>query len=224
MKNFHSKTLGIVILAMLATAPLSMSYSFADDSEQESEQKMFKSAKYEQKKEHKAILTEKVVDGKLEVKRFALPEDLSEDDMGRMVSFEGETSGWAYVNQKAYQSGIILFDGKASKLGKNLWELSSRGAFQMEDKTFDLGLEGKANDSRVLMHGTAQGDELSYRVIFSGKMVEAGNETFAVIFTNSGLKNAESGQIIKIDQIGELTVNLQSINPNHEFGNKVLVG
>ena len=33
----------------------------------------------------------------------------------------GQTSGWAYVNYKAYNSGIVLFDGKASKVGDNLW-------------------------------------------------------------------------------------------------------
>ncbi len=207
---------------MLATAPLSISYSFADDS-LESEQKMTKSTKSNQKEELRAILTEKVVDGKLQVKRFALPENLSENDMNRMISFKGETSGWAYVKQKAYQSGIILFDGKASKVGKNLWEISTRGTLQIQDKTFDLDLKGKSNGSRVIMHGTAQEGELIYKVIFSGKMVEAGSETFAVIFTNSGLKNPESGHTIKIDQIGELTVDSHE-KTNHGFGKSVMVG
>lgn len=207
---------------MLATAPLSMSYSFADDS-LESEQKMTESTKSNQKEELRAILTEKIVDGKLQVKRFALPENLSENDMNRMISFKGETSGWAYVKQKAYQSGIILFDGKASKVGKNLWEISTRGTLQIQDKIFDLDLKGKSNGSRVVMHGTAQEGELIYKVIFSGKMVEAGSETFAVIFTNSGLKNPESGHTIKIDQIGELTVDSHG-KTNHGFGKSVMVG
>lgn len=221
MKKFHNKAFGIIVLAMLATAPLSMSYSFADDSS-ESKQKITKSTKSNQEG-LRAILTEKVVDGKLQVKRFALPENLSENDMNRMISFKGETSGWAYVKQKAYQSGIILFDGKASKVGKNLWEISTRGTLQVQDKTFDLDLKGKSNGSRVVMQGTAQGGELVYKVVFSGKMVEAGSETFAVIFTNSGLKNPESGHVIKIDQIGELTMDSHG-KANHGFGKSVLVG
>ena len=219
MKKFHNKAFGIIILAMLATAPLSMSYSFADDSS-ESEQKMTKSTKINQEG-LRAILTE-IVDGKLQVKRFALPENLSENDMNRMISFKGETSGWAYVKQKAYQSGIILFDGKASKVGKNLWEISTRETLQIQDKTLDLDHKGKSNGSHVVMHGLAQGGELVYKVIFSGKMVEAGSETFAVIFTNSGLKNPESGHAIKIDQIGELTMDSHG-KTNHGFG-KSLVG
>lgn len=206
---------------MLATAPLSMSYSFADNSS-ESEQKVTKSTKSNQNEELRAILTEKIVDGKLEVKRFALPENLSENDMNRMISFKGETSGWAYVKQKAYQSGIILFDGKASKVGKNIFEISTKGTPQIEDKTFDLDLKGKSNGSRTSIHGTAQG-ELIYKVIFSGKMVEAGSETFAIILTNSGLKNPEPGHIIKLDQIGELKVD-PHVKANQGFTKSVLVG
>lgn len=57
----------------------------------------------------RAILTEKVVNGKLEVLQYSLPEDISKKDMQRMLSFDGETSGWAYVNYKAYQSGNCPF-------------------------------------------------------------------------------------------------------------------
>ena len=203
---------------MLATAPLSISYSFADDSQFESEQKRTKSTN-EQEKELRAILTEKVVDGKLEVKKFALSENLSEDDMKRMISFKGETSGWAYVKQKEYQSGIILFDGKAFKVGQNLWELSSEGISKMNNKTISIDLIEKPKDSSELQK-TAQG-ELSYKVIFSGKMVEAGSETFAVIFTNSGLKNPESGQDGKLNHIAEFTNVHRS---NQDFGRTIMVG
>ncbi len=65
--------------------------------------------------------TEKVVDGKLQVHHCVLPENVSEIGLKRMLSFDGQMS-WAYVNYKAYQSGIVLFDGKASKMGENLWD------------------------------------------------------------------------------------------------------
>ena len=73
----------------------------------------------------------------------------------------------------------------------------------------------------MAMHRTAQG-ELIYKVIFSGKMVEAGSETFAIILTNSGLKNPESGHFIKHDQIGELRVDSQ-VKENQGFTKSVLV-
>ena len=215
MKKFHNKALGIAFLVMLATAPLSISYSFADDSKFESEQKMTKSTNNEQE-ELRAILTEKVVDGKLEVKRFALPENLSEEDMKRMVS-KGETSGWAYMKQKSYQAGIILFNGKAIKVGENLWKLSSE-VDKTNAKTLDLE---KSKESNVLQEIT-HGEEINYKVIFSGKMTEAGSETFAVIFTNSGLKNLELGQNIKFDHNLEWT-EFHS-NSNQGFERTVLVG
>jgi len=34
------------------------------------------------------------------------------------VSFEGEISSWVYVNYDVYHSGIIIFDGKVSKIGE----------------------------------------------------------------------------------------------------------
>ena len=203
MKKFHNKALGIAFLVMLTTAPLSISYSFADDSKFEFEQKMTKSTNNEQKK-LRAILTEKVVDGKLEVKRFALPENLSEEDMKRMVS-KGETSGWAYVKQKPYQPGIILFNGKAFKVGQNLWEFSSE-ADKINAKVLDLE---KSKDSSGLQEIDHE-KEISYKVIFSGKMTEAGSETFAVIFINSSLKNLEISQNIKFDHPLELTTNFHS--------------
>lgn len=216
MKKFHNKTLGIVFLVMLATAPLSISYSFAEDSQFESEQKTTKSTDNRQKRGLGAILTEKVVDGKLEVKRFALPENLSEEDMKRIISVKGETSGWAYVKQKAYQSGIILFDGKAFKVGQNFWELSSEGTFKISNKTFNLDLKEKSNDSA----GIQFPEDLSYKVIFSGKMVEAGSETFAVILTNSGLKNPESAQNTKLDHTMEFITNPHA-NSNQGFGKMI---
>lgn len=170
MVNFHNKAvLGLAILVMLSTSPMSVSYTFAESSD-EFEQKIVQSPKIGTNTQ--AIITEKVVDGKLEVKRFALPENISKEDMNRMISFEGETSGWAYVSQKAYQSGIILYDGKLFKVGKNMMEIS-------DEKT--LGLHGFTE--------TSKNEEFSFRVIFSGKVIEAGSETFAVIFTNPSIRD-----------------------------------
>ncbi len=170
MVNFHNKAvLGLAILVMLSTSPMSVSYTFAESSD-EIEQKIVQSPKIGTNTQ--AIITEKVVDGKLEVKRFALPENISKEDVNRMISFEGKTSGWAYVSQKAYQSGIILYDGKLFKVGKNMMEIS-------DEKTPSL-------------HGfteTSKNEEFSFRVIFSGKVIEAGSETFAVIFTNPSIRD-----------------------------------
>ena len=92
---------------MLGASPLSVTYSFAENESNQVENREFR-----------AILTEKVVDGKLQVRQYSLPEEFSEDDLKRILSFDGQIS-WAYVNYKMYQLGIILFHGKVSKIGEN---------------------------------------------------------------------------------------------------------
>ena len=228
MLKSQNRTVGvIVILLMLATSPISVTYTFADteDNQDKNGQDNPKTEQSSKKERLEAILTEKVVDGKLEVKRYALPDDISEKDVQRMLSFEGQTSGWAYIKAKAYNSGIILFDGKASKVGENLWEISTNGVLTLGDRQFDLELSGKSNDSHVVLHGTASNEDLNYRVIFSGKITETDEENvFAISFMKSGLKNPEMGQNIKIFQFGEITINSEKpIGTNQEFRNSISV-
>jgi hypothetical protein len=202
MKKSHNRSIGVIaILLMLGASPLSVTYSFADS--EDNQEAMFGE-----------ILTEKIVNGKLEVQHYALPDDVTEEDMQRMVSFEGQTSSWAYVNYKAYHSGIILFDGKASKVGENLWEISTNGMINLGERQFDLKLSGKSNGSHALMYETASDENLNYRVVFSGKVSETdeGN-IIAISFMNSGLKNPE---------IGEQTIKSEkSISSNQEFRNSI---
>ena len=177
----------MAILFMLGASPLSVNYSFAEIENNQ-----------EENRELRTILTEKVVDGKLEVRHYALPDELLEDDLQRILSFDGQVS-WAYVNHKTYHSGIVLFDGKASKIGENLWAIS---------------IDGDTSD-----------EDLSYRVVFSGKIAETGDENgFVVSFMNSMIKNPETSQNIRLLQIGESVINSEKvIGSNQEFKNLVLV-
>jgi len=175
----------IVILLMLAASPLSVTYSFAENRDE-----------IEENKELRTILTEKVVDGKLKVQHYAIPDEISEADLQRMLSFDGQIS-WAFVNYKAYNTGIVLFDGKASKVGENLWEISIDDNISEED--------------------------LSYKVVFSGKITETDEENvFAVSIMNSMIKYPETAQNVRLLQIGESVVNSEkSIGSNQEFRNLI---
>ena len=175
----------IVILLMLAASPLSVTYSFAENESQ-----------LEENRELRAILTEKVIDGKLKVQHYAIPDEVTEADLQRMLSFDGQIS-WAFVNYKAYNTGIVLFDGKASKVGENLWEISIDDNISEED--------------------------LSYKVVFSGKTTETDEENvFAVSIMNSVIKNPETTQNVRLLQIGESVVNSEkSIGSNQEFRNSI---
>ena len=157
---------------MLGFSPMSVTYSFGDSDEFQAKNESENSPSQQKERLLRAILTEKVVNGKLEIRQYSLPEDTSEKDMHRMLSFDGETSGWTYVNYKACQSGIVLFDGKASKIGDNLWKISSNGTLNLEERQFDLKLSGKSNGSHVKLHGIASEGNLNYKIIFSGVFVE----------------------------------------------------
>jgi hypothetical protein len=227
MVKFQNRTIGVIaILLMLGASPLSVTYSFADmeDSQEDEKGQNNPKAENNQKKRLGAILTEKVVNGKLEVRHYALPDDITEEDMQRTLFLEGHISDWAYVNYKAYHSGIILFDGKASKIGENLWEISTNDMLNL-DPQFDLESSVKSNGSYAVMHETASDEDLSYRVIFSGKIAETDEENVIVIsFMNSSLKNSEIGQNIKFQQIGQLSINSEkSISSNQEFRNSISV-
>ena len=179
MKKSQTRSFGVIaILLMLGTSPLSVSYSFADFEENNSD--------LLENKRLGVILTEKVVDGKLQIQQYSLPDEFSEDDMDRIVSFEEESSNWAYVNYNALHSGIVLYDGKASKSGENKLEISTN---LLKDSQFGHELP---EDS----------EKLSYKVIFSGNIVNSDLESEKIIyFVNSilFLENTQNPEFLEYD-------------------------
>jgi len=211
----QNRTIGVItVLLMLGASPISVNYSFADIETQDK-------GIPDQKERLGAILTERMVDGKLQVQRYVLPDDATKEDMQRMLSFE-DTSGWTFMSYKAYNAGIILFDGKATKVGENLWEISTNGVLRLGENEFNLELSGKSNGSHGKLHGIASDEDLSYKVIFSGKIGETIDENiFVNSFMNSG--NHEMGQNLKILQIGEPDNSEKPIDSNQEFKNSISV-
>ena len=69
-------------------------------------------------------------------------------------------------------------------------------------------LDEKFSDSQITMPGTALEKDLSYKVIFSGKIAETNEENvLAISFMNSDLKNLETAQKVKFLQVGDLSIN-----------------
>ena len=226
MEKFYNKTFRVVaILVMLSTAQLGVTYSNAESGENlelMETQKDTKITNKSQKERLGVILTEKVVNGKLEVRQFALPEDTTEKDMNRILSLEG-TSGWSYVNYKAYDSGIVLFDGKVSKDGEKFWRISINGSMNLTKGESDLQSRGNLNNSSPGMGKNFSSEDLNYRVIFSGKMIESDKENIFAIASMNTSQCPETSQNIKLLQFGNPTSDsVNSIDCNQKVRNSVL--
>ena len=225
MIKFQKRTiLGIIILFILGASPLSITYSFGEDYQIENEKDIQNPEKTLKKGRLSVILTEKIVNGRLEVQHYTVPEEITEDDKQRMPSFEGETSGWAYVNYKAYHAGITLFDGKATKVGENTWQSSTNDMLKIENDEFEPKISEKNDNSDQVMNGSALEEILSYKVIFSGKFTETEYENVLIAsFIKSGL-NSETSQNIKLLQIGEMTNNSEKLIVSYQdFRNSILI-
>ena len=201
----HNTRAVLAVIFMLATSPLAVTYSHAEITN-ENDEEISKSVEMTRGEKVKAILAERIVDGKLQVRQFAVAENASSDEIRKALMFEGKTTGWAYVSGKAYNSGIVLFDGKAIKIGERSWDFSSKGEIDA-GRTLDLDLKGKAHGHRVILHGTATNNDLEYRIVLSGNVAQSGEDNiFAIAFVHAGLKNPESGPNIKLFHLGQLEV------------------
>lgn len=198
----HNLRAVIGVIFMLAASPLAVTYVQAETVQDDDS---FES-KFEEKEHARTILAERIVDGELQVRHFEVSGDVSNDEIRRALMFDGETHGWAYVNGKAYNSGIVLFNGKAIKVSEHNWKLSAQGTIEVGERSLDLDLSGRVRGQNVIMHGTAVNDELQFRIILTGNVVKSGEDnTFAIAFIHAGLKDSEDNEVIKLYQLGQVT-------------------
>ena len=113
----------------------------------------------------------------------------------RKLSSNGQTS-WAYVNYSAYNSGIVIFDGKVSKIGDDLLDIST-------DKNIS--------------------EDLSFSDIF-WKNAGIYKENMFVLFLMNSVMYPDMTQDIKLLHTEEMAINLEkSIGINQKFRNSVSV-
>lgn len=182
-KTNFKQIFGIFILYILGASPLAITYSYAEMDMGDLKRDSI------QEENWKIIITEKVVNGKLQVKQYTFPKNTSTLDIQRILSLEGEND-WVYASHGTYQYGIVLFDGKSSNVDGFSTKILS-----------DEGLEFWNSES-------FKDKEISYKVIFSGKMVETNVDMNSVIsIMNLGWK------ILQLTQNTELNlVSFQNLN------------
>ncbi|WP_420546419.1 hypothetical protein [Nitrosopumilus sp.] len=84
-----------------------------------------------------------------------------------MLSDE-QTSSWTYVTHNAYESGIVLFDGKVSKEESKFWTIVSNNPAKSQENPSISELKANSNDMIELSNKTFSEENFSYKVIFSG--------------------------------------------------------
>ena len=100
---------------MLFASPLSVNHSFAES--QENQEEKGKISKNVKKERFWVILTE-IVDRKLKLQHYGLTIDISDEVIGKILSFEDQISSWTYANYNAYHSGMSYLMEKHQKLEK----------------------------------------------------------------------------------------------------------
>ena len=184
MKIRKKPIFGIIVLLMLGASPTSVTYSFADTSktvQEETYENQPHIEKNAQNEKIKGILTEKIVNGKLEVRHYALPDRILVEDMKRILLFDEQTSSWTYVTQNAYESGIVLFDGKVSKEERKFWTIVSNNTTKFQENPPISELKVNSNDMTELSEKTFSEENFSYKVIFSGNNANMTEENEYVI-------------------------------------------
>jgi hypothetical protein len=214
MKKTRNNTFRVAImLLMLSTAPLGVSYSYAEIEENPEPEKIQSDPNLPENShldKVRTILTEKVINGKLEVIELILPKDTVDEDINRILSLGG-APGWSFIEYQEYHSGLVLFDGKVSKVGEKFWEISVHGTLDLSKGVLNLHLSGKSENSSPEIQENSSNEDLDYRVIFSGKIEESDKENeFAIAFMNS-IQTPEPSQNIKLLQFG--TQNSEFVHP-----------
>jgi len=228
MQEYQKNTVRVIaILFMLSTAPLAVTYSYAESGknfELEKTQDDLKSIDESQKEKLRTFFSEKLVNGKAEVKNFSFEEISTNDGKERFSPLE-ETSGLPYAEYKGYQSGIVIFDGNSPKDGVKYLKISVNGSLNLSKGELNLEVIGKSINSNLDISENLPEKDLDYRVIFSGNMTESDEKNqFLIVFLSSIPENSEKSLDPQLFQIKSPTSeSINSIDSNQKVRNPYLV-
>ena len=181
MLNLHRRLIGITVLLMLGTSSLSATYSFAESSDTQ-ENTLLENQEMEDCKRSglRTILTEKIVDGKLEIQQYAIPNLVTKEEIRKIMQIDNKTLNWTLVCN-TYNSGIVLFDGKASNVRDNFW----RDSLEI-GKIVPVEWKELKGETMVTQKETVQ--DYNYQIIFTANTDEFQENEFMMTLNSSILK------------------------------------
>ena len=228
MKIRKNPVFGIMLLLMLGVSPISVTYSFADMSKNNQEEMQENQLHLENNAQNErinGILTEKIVNGKLEIHHYSLPDRILIEDMKRILLSDEQTSSWTYVTHNPYKSGIILFDGKVSKEESKFWTIISNNPAKFQENSSISKLNTNSNDMNKVLDETPLEENFSYKVIFSGNnanMIEE-NEYAISLMKLGGQIHYEANEILQFSDKNESYLkSIEPINFNQNFVNIIV--
>ncbi len=137
------------------------------------------------------------------------------------LTFEGQTSGWAVINGKAYPTDFVL-DGKAEQT-KQGWQLTGTGTVFVGEREITFDLKGFAKNNHVNMKGVSQ-DNDSVIIHLRGNFapIAESENSFALAFTRAAITVEDSDVRVPLVLVGDVTVkplisNEESVSEETDF-------
>ena len=196
----------------VAIAPASGAFAQSDvisDAENSDKQidKEERKAFFEQIKEQRDALKEQIRDYKDQRKDRHVDSDRERiHDIEPTLMFYGETSGWAFVNGKAYPAEFTL-DGKAGHVENRGWSISGEGTVFIGDREIVFDLKGFAKNNHINIKGQSQGDDsiiIHLRGYFAP--IAESEDSFALAFTRAAILVESSDVKVPLVLVGDVKV------------------
>jgi len=121
------------------------------------------------------------------------------------LSFKGQTSGWAVINDKAYPTEFTL-EGKAGHT-KQGWQLTGTGTVFVGEREITFDLKGFAKNNHINMKGVSQDDD-SVIIHLKGNFtpIAESENSFALAFTRAALVIEDSDVKVPLVLVGDIIV------------------
>jgi len=200
--------LALSIIMAVAIAPVSGAFAQTDAENSDTKTDKEQRKAYAQEiKEQRQSLKEQLQDLNDQRKNrlsATLDERIQNVEFTYLVN--GDVSGWAVVNGKAFPAEFIL-DGKAGHAEKRGVVFTGTGTIFIEDREVTFDLKGFAKNNSVQIHGVSQGDE-SIKIHLKGHFAPIADIEgyYALAFTRVAI-NVESSDVkVPLILVGDVTV------------------
>ena len=174
---------------MLALSPLSVKYGEASMIEELAVMQ-----------EIETILTERIEDGKLKVQQFGVPKGFSAEEIRQILRNYGDSYNWAKIKENRYNSGIILFDGTASRDDETILKDKFSKIEEKINGSFEFSSENSVSQEQIVNDVFSYENGREYRIIFSGNVEISEEDALKLVFLKGKLKTSEDPSSVNFQQ------------------------